>query len=160
MDDWRVCGSFLVGAGGAAKLPPTSEPPARLTWSRSHGEELDQSLSANGAHDAADSFLGGSHPLTRRDEPVAALPGRFLLDQDGSAWDCLCGQGGYEGDLQGFLLELEQKPEFRAGVMLQALSRLRDVLKSEPEDAALETMVPLLMRDALVISRALLERLR
>jgi hypothetical protein len=62
--------------------------------------------------------------------------------------------------LQGFLLELEQKPEFRAGVMLQALSRLRDVLKSEPEDAALETMVPLLMRDALVISRALLERLR
>ena len=139
MDDWRGCGSFSVGAGGAAKLPPTF---------------------ADGAHDPADSFLGGSHPLTSRDEPVAALPGRCLLDKDGSAWDCLCGQGGYQGDLQGFLLELEKKPEFRAGVMLQALSRLRDVLKSEPEDAALETMVPLLMRDALVISRALLERLR
>lgn len=138
-------------------MPPRHE---WLSWSRSHGEETHQDISPPALAEL--SNLQIQHikglPDSQVQKNQQTKPGSRARDE--SAWDRLCGQAGFEGDLQEFLIELESKPDFRSGVMLQALSRLRDVLKSESEQAPLETMVPLLMRDAIVIARALLERLR
>ena len=77
-----------------------------------------------------------------------------------NAWDAVAGEFDLISDLKGFLDEVDEKPELRSCAMFAALQRLRTELSRVPETEPLTSPVVVELRDAVLIARTLLQRLR
>lgn len=64
------------------------------------------------------------------------------------------------GGLGEFLKDMEENSALRAGTTLRAMDRLRDALLRVEETASAKTPEPLLLQDASLLVRELLQRLR
>jgi hypothetical protein len=64
------------------------------------------------------------------------------------------------GGLGEFLKDMEENSALRAGTTLRAMDRLRDALLRVEETASAKTPAQLLLQDASLLVRELLQRLR
>ena len=80
---------------------------------------------------------------------------------EASAWDVLCGEGDLLTDAREWVKEIEENASIRSAATLRCLDRMRDALKGKNEAVGLDdTTVELSVRDALLLSRQMLSRLR
>ena len=80
--------------------------------------------------------------------------------QVASAWDVLCGEGDLLTDAREWVRDIEDNPGFRSAATLRCLDRLRDALSEKGEAVELDDTVSLSVRDALLLARQMLSRLR
>lgn len=77
-----------------------------------------------------------------------------------SAWDVLCGEGELITDAREWVESIESRSDLRSAATLRCLDRLRDELVMVHESTELDSTVAVTVRDALLLSRQMLSRLR
>jgi hypothetical protein len=138
--------------------------PVRLAWDRSHGEPL-ETITFPMASAAPPSPMGAGEQSADATAAVGggADGGFSLADGELSGWDLLVvpnGSCSAPSDLQELVEALAAGPEFRSAALLRAMERFRDVLDQLPVHTALDATVQVSAGDLLVLTRALLQRLR
>ena len=90
------------------------------------------------------------------------MPCPPLLDHEASIWALLTQPDGHgqPQDLSDLLTVLAASPELRSAALLRSMERFRDQLDRLPGRAPLEQPVTIAAADLMVLTRALLGRLR
>lgn len=79
----------------------------------------------------------------------------------GTCWDSLAGCGEVVSDLSDWLAELDRNPALRAAATLRSLERIRRELERCPAaTTGLEDPIAISVRDAALLARQVLSRLR
>ena len=113
--------------------------------------------------DAEGKLAGGSGGLSGASAPhfsgvecSTALP----PIQTVNAWDVLCGEGDLLTDAREWVKQIEENAGIRSAATLRCLDRMREALAHKDEAVDLNDTVSLSVRDALLLSRQMLSRLR
>jgi hypothetical protein len=138
--------------------------PVHLAGSISHGDWLDSGTISFPRRADPPSASGGVG--TSADDTAISdggVAGGFTLrDGEESIWDLLtqpdgCGQ---PQDLADLLAVLAASPELRSAALLRSMERFRDALDQLPGHTPLDQPITIAACDLLVLTRALLGRLR
>lgn len=131
---------------------------------RSHGEPFEETTTFPRSGDPPAVAAAAVGPGANGDEAVhGGVAANSLPDGELSGWDLLVVPDGSctaPNDLQELVEALAAGPEFRSAALLRAMERFRDALDHLPGHTKLETMVKVPAGDLLVLTRALLQRLR
>jgi hypothetical protein len=138
----------------------TDREPIHLAGERSHGEPF-----------TADALRQGSPPTAVAvDGPGVAAVGpagasgphlcSLQMSLDGSVWDRLVGIRQDPGDMAELIELLEVAPVVRSTALMFALERSRLALEGIVSSAPTETPVEITAADLLVLTRAVMARLR
>jgi hypothetical protein len=132
---------------------------------RSHGEpfELESITIPRSADPPAPGGVGINSAGASAADTGGGGGSFTLRDGELSCWDLLVTPDGCNAapsDLQELVEALAASPEFRSAALLRSMERFRDALDQLPGHTALETMVKVPAGDLLVLTRALLQRLR
>jgi hypothetical protein len=145
----------------------TLQPKPVLVGSRSHGEPFNAETftiprSGDPPSVAAATAGPGAHWEEAAHGGVAAEPLPPLLDHESSIWDLLTQPDGHGApqDLSDLLMALAASPELRSAALLRGMERFRDVLDQLPGHTPLDQPITIAACDLLVLTRALLGRLR
>ena len=150
-----------------------------LDWDRSHGEvdppspevsaepepipEPEEHPAALGDPPSVAAATAG--PGAGEAEPSGAsvpMPCPPLLDHEASIWALLAQPDGHSQpqDLSDLLTVLAASPELRSAALLRSMERFRDQLDQLPGRAPLDQPITIAAADLMVLTRALLGRLR
>lgn len=160
--------------------PPMPVSVTPLDWERSHGE-VDPSPEVLVEPAAEPIPEPEEHPAALGDPPSVAaatagpgageaepsgasvpMPCPPLLDHEASIWALLTQPDGHgqPQDLSDLLTVLAASPELRSAALLRSMERFRDQLDQLPGRAPLDQPVTIAAADLMVLTRALLGRLR
>jgi len=141
--------------------------PVHLAGSISHGDWLDSgTISFPRSGDPPSTGTPVAGPGGNGEEAVhggvAAKSLPPLRDGEESIWDLLTQPDGLgqPADLADLLAVLAASPELRSAALLRSLERFRDQLDQLPGHTPLDQPITIAACDLLVLTRALLGRLR
>ena len=141
--------------------------PVHLAGTISHGDWLDAgtiSFPRSGDPPSTGTPVAGPDGSGEAELAGASapLPCPSLLDHEASIWALLTQPDGHgqPQDLSDLLTVLAASPELRSAALLRSMERFRDQLDRLPGRAPLDQPVTIAAADLMVLTRALLGRLR